>query len=862
MGAMVLMLILALGAFQAAEAASTWLGTIASDVPTRIGLDSQGNIYVTEARDKNLLRIFDRQGKQLNALSGLSNPAGVAVDGQGQIYIANMGTGSVDVYTPALGRSFSLGKGKGEFKTPHSVAVARSGMIYVSDSNDNRVKVYNPNGTQSFSFGGYGQGNGQFNVPLALAIDEGNGELYVLDWGIFNSSTNGPTAGARVQVFDLSGKHLRSFGEYGTGEGKMIRPLDMGLDKDSRVYVADGYQGVVHVFNSTGVPAETIFDPGHPTKTPIGLAVGRDSRVFIASNNQKNVEIFGMTGYTTLSVAPLTLAFSAARGTVPAGQAVSVTNSGSGVLEWTASASPTWITLSKTDATTLTVGLASKDFAMGSYSGAVTVTAASGATETVAVSLTVTEPPAVLNVTPANGLAFKAQQNGPAPAPRTIDIRNLGGGILTWTASKSADWLSLNAATGTAPSSILAAVTTALPVGTHTDTITIAAAGAVGSPVQIPVSVTVTDTGTLTITTNLAQAKYSITGPAPSTAAVAGTGTLWKNEEAASGEYSITFGHVSGYKRPQSRTVTVATGKETAVTADYAKKAAATHIVAAGGPVQNKVVTVLTAAGDVVSTFKPFSKPETELSVSLGDLDGNGTDEIVVSDGDGTVKAYSTSGAELAVISLSKPQQNGLVIAVGDLDNDGRADVLVGSGKPGARQVERYGMVSGKFENKGTILSEEAVGGYRLAVGDINGDLANELVVADAAGVRVYGITGGEAVPGWSMQGSFEAVPAVAAGDLDDDGAAEIVLSVPGAIQVLKGTGEPAGVQIATQRAKGKAESASVTAGDLDGDGADEIAAATAAGSVQVYEGDGSASGAAIAVPGASGPVGVSLGRL
>jgi sugar lactone lactonase YvrE len=865
-GAIVLALVTAFGAAQAAHAASTWLASIPSDVPARLAVDGKLDLYVAEARGKNVLRVYDRAGKLLRTLPGLQSPSGVALDAQGRIYLGNLKKDSVDVYNADLSYSHALGIGNGEFKAPHSIAVASNGQVYVSDSKDNKVKVYNANGTPAFSFGGFGKGDGQFNMPLSLAINESRSELYVLDWQLVTTS-EGEALGARVQVFDLAGKHLRSFGQQGTGVGKMFRPLDMALGRDGLVYVADGYQGVVHVFDANGASVETIFDAAHPTKTPIGLAVGKDNRVFIASNNQKNVEVFGMTGYTTMDVSPATLAFTATAGSAVPAQTVTVVISGSGTLGWTATDDRSWIAVNKTDATTLSVSLDTKGLVPGLHSGTVTITATeTGAVETVAVALTVTEPPAVLNVTPAAGLAFKAQQNGPAPAAQTIDIRNLGGGVLTWTAAKNAGWLSLSAAAGAAPSQVLAEITTALPVGTHSDTVTITAQGAERSPVTVPVTVTVTDTGTLSVTTNLTQATYTITGPAPSTTSATVTGTAWKNEEAAPGEYTIAFEHVSGYKRPQTRTVTVTTGKETPVKADYMKKAGATHIVAVTGPAQDKAVTVLTTAGEVVATFKPFSQPAAELQAAVGDLDGTGAEEIAVSDGVRTVKVYSVSGAELAALSLSK-WQKGTVIAVGDADNDGKADILAGSvvkrlNRTDVRQVQRYSMNAGRLEDKGTILSEEAAGGYSLAVGDLNGDLLNEVVVADGGGVRAYGMAGGQLVQSWSMQGSFGALPAVAAGDLDDDGVAEIALSIPGVIQILKGTGEPTGVQIATPKAKTNPEAASVAMGDVDGDGADEIAAGTTAGSVQIYEGDGTASGAAITIPGADGQTSVCLGRL
>ncbi len=864
-GALAIILVSAFFAHDAL-AASTWLSSISADVPTRIALDAQGNIYVTEARDKNLVRVFDRRGKLLRARSGFKSPAGIAVDGQSRLYVVNAAAKSVDVYNGDFTPSFSLGAGKGEFKAPASVAVGANGLIYVADTKDNRIKAYNPNGTPAFAFGGWGKGNGQFNEPRSLAIDESKGEIYVADFGIFNDPSYGDTAGARVQVFDLQGGFKRSFGTYGTGEGKMIRPVDIALDRDGRVYVVDSFQGVIHVFDGYGAPLETIFDAAHPTKIPIGIAVGKDNRVFVATSNKKNVDVFGMAGYTTLDVTPASLTFTSALGSGnPPAQTLTVGNSGTGTLDWTAAKDKTWVALAQAGSA-LSVGVNVAGLAEGAYDGTVTVTASTGATETIPVRLNITPPPAALAVTPA-GLAFKAQQNGAAPPAQTIDIRNMGGGAMTWTAAKTQTWLTLNAASGAAPSQVLASVAAGLPTGTYSDTVTITAPGAQGSPAQVSVSVTVSATGTVTITTNLSQAQFTVTGPAPATTTYPGSGTLWKNEDLAPGEYAVSYNHVSGYRKPAGSAFTITTGKETAISAEYAKKAAMTHVVAVTGTSLKKKVTVMTLAGEQVASFKPFAYPVTNVQAAAGDLDGSGVEKLVVTDGVRSVKVYGIDGTELATAGLPK-WNTGAVLAVGDINGDGKAEVVVGSlvkrlFKKDLREVRLFAFASGKLEGKGMLFTEEKSGAFSLAAGDVNSDAGPKVIMADKTDVRAFSLENGLLAPLWSVQGTFAAVPEVATGDLDDDGAPEIALSEPGVVHILRSTGEPTGALISTPKNRLRPDSASVAIGDVDGDGADEIAVGSpVTPTVQMYKGDGTALGAPLEVKNAgSTGVNVGLGR-
>src|SRR3989337_3019862 len=110
-----------------AFASSTWLSTIGgTDVPTRVALDSKGNLYVTEPRMKDRVLVFDRNGRLLRTLGGQKGPIGIAVDDNGKIYVGNSGTGSVDVYNADLTFSNKLGPGNNEFKIPTSIVISKN----------------------------------------------------------------------------------------------------------------------------------------------------------------------------------------------------------------------------------------------------------------------------------------------------------------------------------------------------------------------------------------------------------------------------------------------------------------------------------------------------------------------------------------------------------------------------------------------------------------------------------------------------------------------------------------------------------------------------------------------------------------
>ncbi|MFN0112777.1 MAG: S8 family serine peptidase [Blastocatellia bacterium] len=98
-----------------------------------------------------------------------------------------------------------------------------------------------------------------------------------------------------------------------------------------------------------------------------------------------------------------------------------------------------------------------------------------------------------IGVSPTS-LSFTATVGGSNPANQTISITNTGGGTLNWAQTDNASWLTVTPASGTAPSTLTAAVSiTGLTAGTYNGTVTVTATGATNTPLSIPVTLTVTN---------------------------------------------------------------------------------------------------------------------------------------------------------------------------------------------------------------------------------------------------------------------------------------------------------------------------------------------------------------------------------
>ena len=217
--------------------------------PWGVAINRQGEVVVTE-KDKQCVSIFSPACKlirsfstRLNfAMGHLGGPGGLAVDGEGNILVADSLKYYVFKFT-AEGQILAEGQfltSGGEKQFPSLTVNPTNNMVYKVDGTNHCVKVLNPDLTFSSSFGKRGSAKGQFNEPCGIACDS-TGNVYVAD--SFNH---------RIQVFSAKGKFLRMFGKRGLGRGELDGPSYIAIDSSDMVYVSEGENHRVSVFTSEG----------------------------------------------------------------------------------------------------------------------------------------------------------------------------------------------------------------------------------------------------------------------------------------------------------------------------------------------------------------------------------------------------------------------------------------------------------------------------------------------------------------------------------------------------------------------------------------------------------------------------------
>lgn len=256
----------------------------------------RGKVFVSDSTEP-FVKVFDVPQSKYYKIGDedgggqLRKPLGLDVDAAGILYVADAGAKTVIVFDKDGKFQRRIG-GPKFFDRLSSVTVDAAGeRLYVVDiggvaSDQHRVRVFDArSGNHLYDIGKRGSAPGEFNLPRDVAIGK-NGQIYVVDGGNF-----------RVQVFDRDGKYLQSFGTIGRQLGNFARPKEVATDKEGNVYVADAAFGNFQIFSADG---ELLMYVGERSETdgpaqymlPAGITVDEDGRVYFTDQWFRKIDVF------------------------------------------------------------------------------------------------------------------------------------------------------------------------------------------------------------------------------------------------------------------------------------------------------------------------------------------------------------------------------------------------------------------------------------------------------------------------------------------------------------------------------------------------------------------------------------------
>ncbi|MFA5963228.1 MAG: SMP-30/gluconolactonase/LRE family protein [Sphingomonas sp.] len=262
--------------------------------PFAIALARDGTRYVADAGDTNRLRRIAADGTVTTLPGTFDTPSGIALDKAGNIIVADTGANMIRKIDPTGAVTVLAGDGtaalrdgpaaRARFDGPIGVAVDGKGNVYVADSYNDRIRRISPDGQVNTLAGGdapgFADGTGAtaaFDTPTGLALDR-HGALLVADTG--NDAIRRVTPDGHVSTIARA--------DPNDDTGLLKAPVGLASTWDGYLYVAAARGSIVQISPTgavralIGPDADADGNAALRLTGPTGLAVDRAGALYVA----------------------------------------------------------------------------------------------------------------------------------------------------------------------------------------------------------------------------------------------------------------------------------------------------------------------------------------------------------------------------------------------------------------------------------------------------------------------------------------------------------------------------------------------------------------------------------------------------
>jgi len=211
--------------------------------PAGIALDPDSNLYVADSCNHRIQKITP--AGDVYGLGGpemLVSPQGVAVDGARCIYVAEQGADRVQKFGPKGQFILSVGgplASRARFASPTALCLDSYHHMYIADTDNDRITCYTATGLWHMDYAGPRE-EPLFSRPQGVAVD-GGGRVFVSD-----------TMRHRIVRLAPDGRPELVMGRPGPGAGELAEPCGLALDLDGGLWVAEAENDRVQKFSADG----------------------------------------------------------------------------------------------------------------------------------------------------------------------------------------------------------------------------------------------------------------------------------------------------------------------------------------------------------------------------------------------------------------------------------------------------------------------------------------------------------------------------------------------------------------------------------------------------------------------------------